>query len=89
MSETAVLMRQYSQYRKVAEVTLQCQMQVQLKVSNVILFLSESEEQVSPIKDVAKHETTLSEKREDRVDYLYNNDGVGVLPVQETIREVR
>ena len=64
-------------------------MQVQLRFCNVILFLSESEEQVSPIRDVAKHETTLSENREDRVDYLYNNDGVGVLPVQETIREVR
>ena len=64
-------------------------MQVQLKVCNVILFLSENEEQVSSIKDVAKHETTLSEKREDRVNYLYNDDGVGVLPVKETIREVR
>ena len=82
-------MRQYSKHQQVAEVTVQFQMQVQLKVCNVILFLSESEEQVSPIRDVAKHETTLSEKREDRVDYLYNNDGVGVLPVQETIREVR
>ena len=31
----------------------------------------------------------LSEKREDRVDYSYNDDGVGVLPVQETMREVK
>ena len=26
---------------------------------------------------------------QDRVDYSYNDDGVGVLPVQETIREVK
>ena len=31
----------------------------------------------------------LSEKREDRADYSYNDDGVGVLPVQETMREVK
>ena len=82
-------MRQCSQHRQVAQVTVRFQIQVQLKVCNVILFLSESEEQISPIKDVAKHETTLSEKRKDSVDYLHNDDGVGVLPVQETIREVR
>ena len=28
-------------------------------------------------------------KREDRVDYSYKDDGVGVLLVQETIRDVR
>ena len=33
--------------------------------------------------------STLSEKKEDRVNYSYNNDGVEVLPVQEKIREVR
>ena len=51
--------------------------------------MSESEEQVSLDKDVFKDETALSEKREDRVDHSYNDDGVGFLPVQETIREVR
>ena len=86
---SAVLMRQCSQHRQVAQVTVRFQIQVQLKVCNVILFLSESEEQISPIKDVAKHETTLREKRKDSVDYLYNDDGVGVLPVQKIIREVR
>ena len=49
-------------------------------------ILSESEEQISLVKDVIKHEAALSEKKEDRLDYLYNNDGVGVLPAQETIR---
>ena len=33
--------------------------------------------------------STLSEKKEDRVNYSYKNDGVEVLPVQEKIREVR
>ena len=47
--------------------------------------MSESEEQVSLLKD----EAALSEKREDRVDHSYNDDGVGFLPVQETICEVR
>ena len=51
--------------------------------------MSESEEQVSLDKDVFKDEAALSEKREDRVDHSYNDDGVGFLPVQETIREVR
>ena len=33
--------------------------------------------------------STLSEKKEDRVNYSYSNDGVEVLPVQDKIREVR
>ena len=53
------------------------------------IILSESEGQVSPVKDVTKHKATLSEKREDCVDYSYNDDGVGVLTVQETFGEVR
>ena len=53
------------------------------------IILSEIEQQVSHVKDVSKHEATLSGKREDRVDYSYNDDGAGVLPVQETVREVR
>ena len=53
------------------------------------IILSEIEEQVSHVKDVSKHEATLSEKREDRVDYSYNDDGAGVLQLQETVREVR
>ena len=53
------------------------------------IILSESEGQVSPVKDVTKHKATLSEKREDCVDYSYNDDGVGVLPVKETFGEVR
>ena len=52
------------------------------------VILSESKEQVSPVKNVTKHEATLSEKREDRVNSC-NDDGVGELPVQETIREIR
>ena len=52
-------------------------------------ILSESEEQVSFVKDVTKHEAALSEEREDCVDYLYNDDEVVVLPAQETIHEVR
>ena len=35
------------------------------------IILSESEGQVSPVKDVTKHKATLSEKREDCVDYSY------------------
>ena len=53
------------------------------------IILSESEEQVSHVEDISKHEATLSEKREDQVDYSYNDDGAWVLPVEETIREVR
>ena len=53
------------------------------------IILSESEEQVSHVEDISKHEATLTEKREDQVDYSYNDDGVWVLPVEETIREVR
>ena len=48
------------------------------------IILSESEEQVAPVKDVTLHEVALSER-----DYSYNDDGVGILPVQETIHEVR
>ena len=33
--------------------------------------------------------STFSEKKEDRVNYSYSNDGVEVLPVQDKIREVR
>ena len=40
------------------------------------IILSESEEQVSHVEDISKHEATLSEKREDQVDYSYNDDGV-------------
>ena len=46
--------------------------------------MSESEEQVALVKDVTLHEVALSER-----DYSYNDDGVGILPVQETIHEVR
>ena len=53
------------------------------------IILSESEEQFSLDKDVTKDEAALSEKREDHVNHSYNDDGVGVLAVQETIREVR
>ena len=53
------------------------------------IILSEIEQQVSHVKDVSKDEATLSEKREDRVDYSYNDDGAGVLPVQEIVLEVR
>ena len=52
------------------------------------VILNESEEQVSLVKDVFKGEAALREKREDRVDHSYNHDGVGFLPIQETIREV-
>ena len=52
-------------------------------------ILSEREEQVSLVKDVNKHEAALTEKREDRVNYLYNDDGAGLLPTQETVPEVR
>ena len=51
--------------------------------------MSESEEQVSLVKDVTKDQAALSEKREDHVDYSYNDDEVGDLPVQKVIREVR
>ena len=53
------------------------------------IILSESEEQVSLAKDVTKHEAALSEKMEDRLDYPYNDDGVGVSPAHETVCEVR
>ena len=53
------------------------------------IILSESEEQVSHVEDISKHEATLSEKKEDQIDYSYNDDGAWVLPVEETIREVR
>ena len=49
---------------------------------NIILSESEEQVRVSLVKHVFKDEAALSEKREDRVDHLYNDDGVGVLPVQ-------
>ena len=52
-------------------------------------ILSESEEQISLVKDFTKDEAALSEKREDRAVHSYNDDGNGVLPVQETILGVR
>ena len=53
------------------------------------IILIESEEQVFLVKDFFKDKAALSEKREDRVDHLYNDDRIGFSPVQETIREVR
>ena len=52
-----------------------------------LLFLNKMYQQNNILSDIYVY--ILSEKREDRADYSYNDDGVGVLPVQETMREVK